>query len=108
MIDFVPEIIELVAGAALPLIQALDDPQGHDSEKLAAAVKTPLARLCARPLSPLLEAAARSARQAALAMPTEPLAYRQLQQAMHQVLVQSGLPAPKEFLIPSGESRSCD
>jgi hypothetical protein len=99
-IDFVPEVIELVARAALPLIEALDHPRGINSEKLAAAVHGPLAELCDQPLSPTLELAAHSARRAAMAMVTEPLAYGQLQRAMHEVLVQSGLPAPKEFLAP--------
>jgi len=92
-----PEIVELVGRAALPIIQALDAPVAP--EIVGETVRPSLEKLCMRTDLPRdLRAAADDALDATRRIEggaSEP--YADLLRAMHRLLVESDLPAPREL-----------
>lgn len=102
-IALVPEVIELVGRAALPIVEALDAPVKKD--QVARATRPALDELCERrDLPPELHATARTALLASRnVIAGDGAAYRELLRATHGLLQRAGLPAPCE-LAGDGET----
>jgi hypothetical protein len=94
---FLPEVVELVGRAALPVVEALEAPAPR--ENVARRTRPALDELCRRADLPReLASAARSALVASRSVSEgDGRAYGQLLRATHELLRRAGLPAPCEL-----------